>query len=204
MISPIEVAGKWLIGEDAYQWRRDEQGKFPIESDVADLYKALGEGGWDEIFYNRWSSIMLFNANGPDFIPQTAQNLGKLAAGARALCVALSCAISPGYEVAAFEGSNNGSWSSILGRGFPALVPGVLEVPFDETRAGKLYTSIGLPLEEVGIVPETAQRNAKEFKHVTYELFGGYIAGLDDLSLIPKPGMPSGEIEPWVELQAQL
>lgn len=198
-MTPVEITGAWLLGEDAYQWHRGGAGKFSIESDVQDLYKGLGEGGWEEIIYNRWSSIMLFHAEGPEFIPHTTQHLGKLAASARALSVALNCSVSPGHESAAFPGSNSGSWSSILGRGLPALIPSVLATPFDETKLGEHYRNIGLPLAEVGAVPRESYMHAKRLKEAAYELFGGYIAEIDDVTLIPRPGTPSGEILPWLD-----
>ncbi|MCW1908253.1 MAG: hypothetical protein KIH63_002830 [Candidatus Saccharibacteria bacterium] len=199
MITAKQIAREWLSGEDLYQWRRGDDGKFPIEDDVARLYHGPEAGGWDVMFANCWSGFAAFRDGGQPALAY--QKLGKLAATARAFEVTVNVAAAPELPHEAFDAANRGSWLTLLTEGNGHRPNNEWrQADFSSTQAGALIDALHLPLEPDQPLEPKLFEAADELKLVTFDMLVGYTETINP-QLVPRPGVPSGEILPWIELR---
>jgi hypothetical protein len=195
--NPRQLAFEWLKGEDAYQWRRGETGKFPLADDIKNLYVP---DTWSVVISNYWSRSLHYR--GEDFAPQTIQNIGKLAASCRALLVTLTAERASGPLAMNFPAANAVSLQLLAGE-VDAVPDDTLAdwqaTDFDVTKTAQALAAIPLPLSQGKPIEVAYIKSAKEASIHSM----GMLAGVIDYALergvaLPRPAINSSDdIQPW-------
>ncbi len=199
-ISPRRVASRWLVGEDAYQWKRNEVGKFTITKDIDDLFTNAPDGSWSILINNYWWKFRDFQRN--SVWPQAVQQAGKLAATARALAVTIRTAYFGEPYEDHFRAINHASLREVEHEAAWPDGDGVGDFRhemFAYTELGRVFYGLPFPDQDSREISPELNRRAHSLTRSGLDFLSGVVGNaLREGSWLPRPGISSSEdLERW-------